>query len=222
MALNETETSICNKALALIGEQAINSINDDSSKSARVCKQFYAFTIQSILSEGKWPFATVELPLTRLDVPDYAKEQQYVYAIPNNCALIVGIYTRDTRKRAKTALDWDIRYMPNIRDSVIICNVKPEILDNVADADQDGQVIIEFIQNNSETKTYPANFIRCLVAQLAADICMPITHDAQRWAAMLQYAEQTKAKALQQLYNEDKQDKVAFTDQFTASREEFW
>ena len=220
MSLNEDKTSICNKALALLGEEPINSVDDNTTKAARVCKQFYDLALQSVLSEGKWPFATVEEPVIKLDLPDYTKEQKYIYAIPEGCVLIVGLTKRFNRKSMRKGIDWDIRYIPEIKNSAIICNLNSKAnLEDVADIDQDEQILIEYIKCTNESRTYPAAFVRCLAAQLAADMCMPITHDSQRFAAMEQLAAQRKSQALQQALNEDGQDKVCWVDPLTASRE---
>ena len=220
MSLNETKTSICNKALALLGEAPINSVDDDTVKAARVCNQFYDLALQSVLAEGKWPFATVEEAVTRLTLPDYTKEQKYIYSIPNGCVLIVGLTKRFNRKRMRKGIDWDIRYIPEIEDAAIICNLDSKAdMPETALIDQDEQILIEYIKCTNESRTYPAAFIRCLAAQLAADMCMPITHDSQRFAAMEQLAAQRKSQALQQALNDDGQDKVCWVDPLTASRE---
>ena len=220
MALNETKTSICNKALALLGEEAINSIDDNTTKAARVCKQFYDFSLQSVLSNGKWPFATVEVPVSRISHADYSKEQKYVYAIPRDCVLILSVTPRGSRKQMHKGIDWDIRYVPEIEDSAIICNLESKTdSETTAEIDQDEQLMLEYIQCNNASRSYPPMFVRCLVAQLAADICMSLTHDSNRFAAMLQLSEQLKAQALQQVLNEDGQDKMHWTDPITASRE---
>ena len=220
MSLNETKTSICNKALALLGEEPINSVEDNTTKAARVCKQYYDLSLQSVLSEGKWPFATLEEPVVRLTLPDYAKEQKYTYAIPNDCVLVVGLTKRFNRKSMRKGIDWDIRYIPEIKNSAIICNLDSKAdLQDTPEIDHDEQILIEYIKCTNESRTYPAAFVRCLAAQLAADMCMPITHDSQRFAAMVQLAMQLKSQALQQALNEDGQDKMSWIDPITASRE---
>lgn len=220
MLLNETPTSICNRALRLIGENPINSIDDTSTEAARVCKQFYNFTLRSVLEEGKWPFATIEVPVTRITAADYSKEQKYLYAIPDNCALIIGLSKRYNRKSMRKGIDWDIRFISSLSKTVIICNEESITKEEITDvAEQDEQIILEYIADTQLPSSYTATFIRCLVAQLAADICMPITHDQQKWGSMLQYATQIKSQALQQALNEDGQDKMHWVDPITASRE---
>lgn len=220
MSLKETQTSLCNKALALLGEDLITDIDDKTTKAARTCKQFFQLSLRTVLSEGKWPFATKEAEAELVENLDaYAKEQQYIYAIPCDCALIVRVYTRDNRKNLNKNLDWDIRYIPEMQDSAIICNFMTRTDSEIKEPiDQDEQVIIEYISDKVCTAAYSTSFIRCLVAQLAFDMCMPITHDQQRFGNMMQYLAQVKSQSLQQALNEDGQDKMHWIDPITRSR----
>ena len=88
----QTKTSICNKALDLIGEDNINSMDDETSLTARVCKRHFDDALSDTLEEGMWPTATVEEPLVRISDEEYSEEQKYVYAIPANCVLITRIF----------------------------------------------------------------------------------------------------------------------------------
>lgn len=219
MLLTETKTSICNKALALLGEEPINSMDDTSTKAARLCKQFYDLALRSVLEQGKWPFATIEEVVERIDLPDYAKEQKYIYRIPANCALIVCLTQRWNRKKMRKHIDWDIRYIPEIKEKVIICNRLSETYEDVTnDIDQDDQILIEYVVDNKETSSYTAMFVRCVAAQLAADLAMPLTHDTQKFGTFMQLAESLRSQALMQALNEDGQDKEHWVDPLTASR----
>lgn len=184
-----------------------------------MCKQFYEMSLHTVLEEGKWPFATVEEPVERIELDDYAKEQRFVYRIPANAVLVVGLSQRFRRKHMRKGIDWDIRYIPSINEKAIICNLESLTSEEIdKDIDQDEQILIEYICATDESSSYSTSFIRCLVAQLAADMAMPITHDQQRFATLMQYAEQMKSKALQQNLNEDGQDKMHWLDPITASR----
>lgn len=219
MLLNETQTSICNKALALLGEEPINSLQDTTTKAARLCKQFFDLSLRSVLEQGKWPFATIEEPVERLDLPAYAKEQQYIYSIPANCAVIVGLSKRWTRKKIRKHMDWDVRYIPEIKERAIICNQLSKTQEDIVDPiDQDEQIMIEYICRTDETSSYTAMFVRCAAAQLAADLAMPLTHDSQKFGTMMQLADSLRSQALMQALNEDGQDKVHWVDPITASR----
>lgn len=217
--LRETQTSICNKALALIGEEPISAIDDTTRKAARVCDQFFCLSLRSVFEDGKWPFATIEKPAERIFLPEYSKEQPYIYGIPCDSSLIVRVYSRDKRKTMMRSVDWDFRYIPELQTSAIVCNKDSIVSQDIEkDIDQDQQLMIEYISETVCSGAYPAMFVRCLVAQLAADICMPITHDQQRWGNMIQYATQMKSQALQQALNEDGQDKMHWIDPITMSR----
>ena len=161
------------------------------------------------------PYLLIENHLNYLKPGGYG-----FYIIPNDCVLVCGLYKRYKRKSMRRGTDWDIRYIPEIKNAAIICNLESETSEEITEpTEQDEQFIIEYIKSTDESRTYPALFIRCLVAQLAADICMPITHDLQRMSVMMQYASQAKSQALQQVLNEDKQDKIHWIDPITASRE---
>lgn len=219
MLIQETKTSICNKALALVGEQPINSVEDNSTLAARVCNQHYDLAIQTVLEGGKWPFATVEEPIQRISAAPFTKEQKYIYKIPNNCALIVDLKTRMDRKSMRRKLDWDIRFDKELGYPVIVCNrdskTSPEI---DAAIYQDEEILIEYISDTGKSGSYTAMFVRCVAAQLAADISMPLTHDLQRFTSFAQYAAQLKEQALMNALNEDGQDKIHWVDPITASR----
>lgn len=194
-------------------------MDDNSTKAARLCNQFYELSLRSVLEQGKWTFATIEEPVQRLDLPAYSKEQQYVYQIPPNAAVIVGLTQRWNRKKMRKNIDWDIRYIPEIKERAIICNqlsrTDEEIENNI---DQDEQILIEYISDTKTTTSYTAMFVRCLVTQLAADLAMPLTHDQQRFVAMMELSNSLRQQALMQSLNEDGQDKEQWMDPITASR----
>lgn len=219
MLLNETKTSICNKALSLIGAQPINDITDESTLDARVCNQHYDLSIQTVLEGGKWPFATVEEPIERINAAEPTKEQPYIYRVPNNCVLIVDVKKRADRKHLRRKLDWDIRFDKDLGYPVIICSEKSETSSEIEeDIYQDDQILLTYVCNTGATGSYPAMFVRCVVAQLAADIAMGLTHDFNRFTSLVQYAAQLKEQALMNVLNEDGQDRLHWVDPLTASR----
>jgi len=224
MLLNETQTTICNKALMLIGEEPITSI-DDNTLQAKVCKEHYYLSLRATLESGHWPFAIVEEPITRIDLPAYTKEQKFVYRIPGNCAVILSITKRYNRKQLKKHIDWDIRYIPELKTSAIICNALSRKMDEsdtkVPDIYEDEQMLIEYVADSQSVFSFSAAFIKCVVAQLAVDICMAITHDTARFTSLYQYAAMLRQQALTQALNEDKQDKGGWMDHITASRERY-
>lgn len=214
--LTETKTTICNKALSFIGEEPINSVDDNSTRQARACKNFFNLALHKTLEEGHWSFVTVEEPLQKINYAEYSEEQKYVYAIPNNCALVTRIYKRYNRKNLMEQADWDFRFIEDLHKTVIVCNE-----DNVSSngkEDKNEALMCEYVISTENFSSYPAVFIESLVACLAYFICMDITKDTSKTQSMLQLYENLKQKALRKNFNEEGEDKMHWVDPITNSR----
>lgn len=203
--MNKTKTDICNLALSFLGEKPINSIDDNSSALASICKTHFDIVFRSVIEGGEWPFVTTEQRLERVAYPRYSAEQRYVYKIPEKCGLIVQIGPKFERKYADGTSDWDIRYIPDLGDNFIISNYKE-------------RVYCEYIRAEENFSLYSAKFIRYLAAELAASMCLDVTKNEQRAQYMIQYASLMKQDALTSALNQEKQDKMHWVDSFTASR----
>lgn len=221
--LRETQTSICNKALALIGEDPINSMDDNSMLAARACKSQYDLNFHTVLEAAPWTFTLTEAKLVRVDYPPYSKEQKSVYAIPADCAHIIRVYIRHQRKMARSTADWDIRYIPDLADKFIICNrpmpPKPkEDEEEIKPEPYSETLWIEYVKDDEKLDLYSADFINCLVAGLASKICMPITKDLERTSTMVQYYNSLLADAIRKNMNEVGEERLHWKDPITASR----
>lgn len=214
--LTENKTTICNKALSFIGEEPINSLSDNSTRQARACNSYFDLALHKTLEEGHWSFMTVEEPLQKINYPEYSEEQKYVYAIPNNCALVTRIYKRYNRKNLMEQADWDFRFIEELKRTVIVCN--RDNVDSFGTKSKDEEVICEYVRASENFSNYPAVFIESLVACLAYFICMDITKDASKTSSMLQLYERLKQKALQKNFNEEGEDKMHWVDPITNSR----
>lgn len=224
-------------------------MDDKTTLQARVCKENYDLSLHAVLESGQWPFATVEASLKQLKYEPYSIQQKFVYEIPNDCALILSITKRWSRKQMRRGMDWDLRYIPDLNKTCIICNLDnkvypseaeqpplPDLDNNLDPVWPEGAVnsveppvnepiglepediMIEYIADNGNTSSYTALFVKCVVAQLAADICMPITHDMNKYQMLLQLANATQQKALVNALNEDGKDKMFWIDPITNSR----
>jgi hypothetical protein len=86
-----SKTSICNKALTLVGANPIVSIDDDS-QNARILNRVYEIALKSILSECKWNFAIKRHTLVESTETidwDY-DDEAYVYVRPADVVRIFG------------------------------------------------------------------------------------------------------------------------------------
>jgi hypothetical protein len=89
MAISKTD--ILNKALTLIGAGPVVSIDDDSN-NARILSRVYNISLQSILSECMWNFATKRALLSQVTdtLAWYDTGNTYVYQKPIDMIRIFG------------------------------------------------------------------------------------------------------------------------------------
>jgi len=195
----ETITTVCNKALSLIGEEPISSYDNDTSLQARACRAHFDLVLASLLEEGHWTFPTVEVELEKaLDedeqpLTNIAEEMPYVYEIPNNCVLIHSVYGKGERHNEDKTVKWDLRYFPEETKKYIISNIDSE----------DHTLYCEYLFSPDNLEIYSASFLKALVDGLAYSICMEVTKDLQRTQFLLQLYEKDKADALRKSMNED-------------------
>ena len=195
----ETKTTICNKALSLIGEEPISSYDNDTSMQARACRAHFDLVMASLLEEGHWTFPTVEAKLNKaLDENDepmtyVAEEMPYMYEIPSNCVLIHSVYGKGQRHDEDHPIKWDMRYVPEETKKYIVSNI---------DSD-DHEMYCEYLFSPDNLEIYSASFLKTLVDGIAYSICMEITKDLQKTQFLLQLYEKDKADALRKSMNED-------------------
>lgn len=195
----ETITTICNKALSLIGEDPITSYDNDTSLAARACRAHFDLVLASLLEEGHWTFPTVESQLEQLKDEDekaikyVSEEMPYMYKIPAHCVIIHSIYGKGERHNEDTQVKWDLRYVPEDTKKYIICNIDSS----------EHELFCEYLFSPDNLEIYSASFLKALVDGLAYSICMEVTKDLQRTQFLLQLYEQDKSDALRKSMNED-------------------
>lgn len=203
----ETITTICNKALSLIGEEPISSYDNDTSLPARACRSHFGLVLASLLEEGFWTFPTVEVELekvtqeieetvgeeTVVTEKDLKYQDFFVYQLPEHCVLIESIYPQGARHNENYKIKWDLRYFPEETKRYIICDIDSK----------DTHLYCEYLFSPDNLEIYSASFLKALVDGLAYSICMEITKDLQRTQFMLQLYEKDKADALRKCMNED-------------------
>ena len=81
--------------------------------------------------------------------------------------------------------------------------------------------MIEYVCNNSNITKASGKFIEALAAKLALNICMPVTHDLDRYNMMFQLYDTLKNEALRNDYNETGEEKLDWESPITASRENY-
>lgn len=197
--MKETITTICNKALSLIGEEPISSYENDTSLAGRVCRSHFNLVMESLLEEGFWTFPTVETKLKKVTKEedgqsvDLKYHEFYLYEIPEHCVLVNSIYGKGQRHNENHPIEWDIRYIPEVTKRYIICPINSD----------DNELFCEYLFSPENLEIYSATFLKALVDGMAYSICMEITKDLQKTQFMLQLYEKDKADALRKCLNED-------------------
>ena len=209
----ETKTTICNKALLLIGEEPINSYDDDTSLAGRVCRLHFDSVFRSVLESGHWTDVTTVEMLLPISLEqrkvlglgedwknptesDYGPLKRY-YSLPANCATIIDVYPAGREMFRQNPVSWNLRYLPALGNKFI-------------ETSYDMPMSIEYIKEIKNMDLFSSKFGDCLYTSLAATICMAITKDLQKTQALIQYASQVKADALRENLNEDGEDKQIY------------
>lgn len=146
-----TDVEICQKALALIGAEQIQSLNEQNNR-AQICNLIYPTLKESTLSEHHWNFATKKKKLVQL-AQEPPNEYDYQYELPND--LVAGPIKVNTHKSSKSSTQsW-------------------EKVNNNIMTDREN-IYIDYIANVDES-IFPAYFVRFLYHALAAELAKSIT-----------------------------------------------
>lgn len=87
-----TGTELCNRALDLIFQEPIPSLEDQiPGVAARTARRWYKPTVAWLLERHHWNLATVRTPLTALVTNTRSAQWQFAYARPVDAAYIFGI-----------------------------------------------------------------------------------------------------------------------------------
>lgn len=78
-----SKIAICNAALALVGDNRINSLLEDS-EGARQCAAWWDIARDAVLASHPWNFAMKRVSLARLsDAPTF--DYDYAFQLPSDC-----------------------------------------------------------------------------------------------------------------------------------------
>ena len=154
-----TQTSIINKALVLVGAATVVSI-DDGTPNANALGNVYEIALQSILSECKWNFATQRSSLS-LAVSDTAflyPNEKFVYDIPSNVIRIFDVSPMFTYWREENG----------------------QIISDTANLG------ILYVYYDDNPAHYPSYFLDAFIDKLCSDIAYVIINNATIAAAFSQ------------------------------------
>jgi hypothetical protein len=157
-----TRIDLCSRALLKVGAQTITSF-DEGSAEAEVAASLYSTVRDAALCAHAWNFATYQTTLPKLagaPVADFAN----AFQLPVDC---IRVLSAGTAGRGQ-----GIRY-----------KIKQRQLHTDAD-----DVILTYISRPDELD-FPPFFDMVLIAQLAAEFCIPLTDSTSRWESLQKLAD---------------------------------
>lgn len=142
----QTETSICNLGLQILGAGRISSLADES-KAAREMNACYTSVRDTELEKHVWKFARKQAtPALRSEAPEHS--YNYAFALPDDCLYLV--------LPADADCDWEIH-------------------ENAIYTNEGESIEITYIARITDPAKYPPSFVAALAAALAQQTCEAIT-----------------------------------------------
>lgn len=157
-----TAASLCSAALVKLGARPVASLAADTAEAV-VASHLYPLVRDALLSAHPWTFATAQIRPTRLTTVPEA-DFAHAFALPEDFlkALSVG-----TAGRGRNA----------------VYRLAGGVLQTDLDA-----IILTYVFRADEA-AFPPFFAHALVAQLAAEFCLPLTENTSRADALSRQAQ---------------------------------
>ena len=163
-------TTICNLALAKIGDQSITSL-DDNTVESRFCKLYYPVALGECLMLNTWNFATKLATLSQITTPPLF-DWGHAYQLPADFARIT-------------------KFNPsNLNDQIANYEINGSVL-----LTDESTASIAYISNNPDPSTFTPSFISILTLKLASDLAKPISGSLELKNQLLQQFERSIAEA---------------------------
>lgn len=148
-----SEISICNRALALLGQDKIVSFADENNV-AEICATLYPAARDKCLEDRKWSFALHREVLAPLvDAPAF--EYAYQFKIPSDCLILRSVTSSDVDDRTQWVREGDL------------------ILTDLS------EIYIIYTRTVINPDLFTNGFIEALTFKLASDMAIPITESAK-------------------------------------------
>ena len=170
-----SKTSICNLALAYLGQAPISSLSQDN-QMARWLSLFYEPVREEVLRTHNWAFATAEKPLVQVpsalqgggqNNPKSFPNGSYVYKYPADALFIQGVYDP---QHPHCPQPFSQRLEESQR--VILTPVP--------------QARVRYTRRVTDETQYDPAFVKCLALALASDTALALTGDVDLAARLQQ------------------------------------
>lgn len=172
-----SKVSICNLALAQLGQSPISSL-EQSDEKARRLKLFYNPVRDEVLRTHNWAFATVQEPLVLLDFPlspstettgVIGKNSRFLYRYPCRSLFIRRIFDPSVPNRNVSFREV---FRPDLQARGVACGLPG--------------AWVEYTARVTDESLFDAAFVKCFSLALAADVALALTGDQGLAAGLLQ------------------------------------
>ncbi|MBO7190948.1 MAG: hypothetical protein J6V32_02440 [Elusimicrobiaceae bacterium] len=160
-----TKISICNLALAQLGQSPISSLEQENEKARRL-NLFYAPVRDEVLRTHNWAFAGVQEPLV-LFAQGADEQGRFIYKYPAEALFIRRVFSP-----AQKRLDFQEFFRSDLHSRVIL---------TVCD-----QAQAEYTRRITDENLFDTAFIKSFSLALACDLAVALTSDTQLAAQLLQ------------------------------------
>lgn len=201
----QSKTQICNLALARIGQdQFIGNFETETSKAARLCRQFYPMVLDEMFEDYDWHFAE---SVIRMAVPTGEPPigWGYQYSVPSDClspqivcdangARMWSLYGRTCDLVGSFRMpDVPFKKMRSASTGGVV------IVTDMPDA------YLVYTARVENTGDYSALFVSALAWRLAMELAMPMAAEP----SLLRQASDAYGAAMQVAWNKDARDAVS-------------
>ena len=162
-----SKTSICNLALAYLGQAPVASLEQDNEQ-ARWLQLFYNPVRDEVLRTHDWAFAAAEKPLILVEGSSTVRGE-YRYKYPADALFIRRVYSPAD---PQTPVAFTERFDPVHRVRVL-CTAVP-------------QACVHYTRRVTDETLYDAAFVKCLALALACDTALALTGDVDLSARLQQ------------------------------------
>lgn len=162
-----SKTTICNLALAYLGQAPVASLQQDNEQ-ARWLQLFYEPVRDEVLRTHNWAFAAVEKPLVLVkDQPSPSGE--FVYKYPADALFVRRIYNP---LAPQTPLKFTEQFDPDTHQRVL----------RVAAS----RAVATYTRRLTDETQFDPAFVKCFALALASDCALALTGDVELSARLQQ------------------------------------
>ncbi len=162
-----SKTTICNLALAYLGQAPITSAEQDNEQ-ARWLSLFYDPVRDEVLRTHDWAFAATQKPLLLVQRPDHSLGE-FLYKYPADALFIRRVYSpADPQKSLPFTERFDSRHQVRVLCTTV------------------AQVCARYTRRVTDETLYDAAFVKCFALALACDTALALTGDVDLSARLQQ------------------------------------